>query len=161
MSEYSQAQEYRLIRHLKKLGAKVLEYYGSRRKHKGDVLSKIGETKIRFDHKSTRNERRIGFDLKWLLDLDSYCDDSIEEDGVTYPAISFSFLNSRKLFVGTTLYVLGETTDMFDWFPNKVNDVWLKELEHNLMQGVYAVDSKEGSIYFYSLEAFVKQLRGK
>jgi len=160
MSRYSQAQEYRLIKHLKKYGWTIIEYYGSRRKNKGDVLASIGDILIRFDHKSTRSRTKIGFNLEWLTSLDIHCDNSFYEDGFSHPAISVSYLDCRTIYVGTPLYaMLNEPPNTYDWWPNITNELWVKELELCLQKGVYAIDSKFGEVYFYSLETFTKQLR--
>ncbi len=168
MSYYAKQQEYRLIKHIKKLGGKVLEYYGSRRLNKGDVLAEIGGLGIRFDHKSTVDMAVFKFDLTWLPKLLGHCNDNVDEDGVTFPAISFSYKKCHDIFV-CSYKRLGDPNDssvtINDTFINKLNNIWLGDLRYMLrVNGHYVVkfDNKydTGIGWFYTLETFIKGVEG-
>lgn len=163
MSRYAKKQEYRLQRHIEKFGGKVLEYYGSRYKNKGDVLADFDGKTIRFDHKSCQSERLFKFDLAWMPKLLNICNNNVESEGLSFPAISFGYKGHPDMFVCSYGYVLPENFPVVsDIFTIRYNDIYLGELIHALNQGGGIWPVKFDHQYdrsigkFYTLETYIK-----
>lgn len=94
MTKYSRQQEDRCEKKLKKIGFKLLEDVGRRSNQKGDKIMEHESTGVILvvDHKSTRGEKSIRIEKAQLEKIKG------EAKGVGTPVITFSFLNTRKIY---------------------------------------------------------------
>jgi hypothetical protein len=70
MSTYSKQKEYDLQKYLEKRNVTVIEYYGSRKLNKGDILAEYKSVKLRIDNKSCHQDLDyVRIQKSWLPKL--------------------------------------------------------------------------------------------
>jgi len=70
MSQYSKQKEYDLQKYLEKRDVTIIEYYGSRKLNKGDILAEYKGIKLRIDNKSCHQDLDyVRIQKSWLPKL--------------------------------------------------------------------------------------------
>jgi len=154
-------QEYRLKAALEKMdGVEIIKYYGQREGGAGDFLVQVGRRRVRFDHKSTKDDTVIRLQRKWLEKLVGENMLRMDEEGTAIPVISFTIGGKRGIYVMTKKILGAPQID-----PQQILGIHTKlkscPITGGMLNdyGVIQISFSNYAVYIYTLQFFIARVK--